>query len=167
MGRYKDRYPQWFKMRVVESGAHTYTAQAFETPVVAGPSSYYIMNVIGVYYEFLLGDGAQLVTAKETGGHIQITHDEQTASLLGDHEDLIHYFSYKAQVLTEGGVDSHSIFIPCHDGNGNGILIADKEIWMAIAGDSDMATATIGNAWLLYTMVKVSAQELLDMLQED
>ena len=125
------------------------------------------MNVLGIYYELLLGDGAQLVTAKETGGHIQITHDEQSGSLLADHEDLIHYFSNKFSVLTEGGVQSQSTFISTSDGVGNGILIADTEIWLAVAGDSDMATAIIGNAWLLYTMVKVSPQELLDMLQED
>ncbi|GAI79128.1 unnamed protein product, partial [marine sediment metagenome] len=103
---HKDKYPQWFKMRLAETGAHTYSKHAFPTPVVAGPNSYYIMNVLGFYYELLLGDGAQLVTAKETGAHIQITHDEQTAALLNDHEDLIHYFSYKTHTLTEGAVSS-------------------------------------------------------------
>ena len=163
----QDKYPQWMKMRIVESAAATYTKVEFQTPVISGPNSYYIMNVLGFYNEILFGDGAQLVTLKSTGGGIMLTKDEHSAGVLPDHEDAIIYFSMHPLTLTSGAVVMSATWVPVNDGQGNGILISDTKVWLSIQGDTDNATALTGNLWLLYKMVKVSANELLDMLQDD
>lgn len=162
-----DVYPQMLRMRLVETGAHTFSNTEIDTPVLAGPSQYYIMNVLGIYYEILLGDGAQIVTVKETGGAMQITKDEETALLANDNPDVIFFGSVKLQALTSGAVAYNPQFVDLSDGRGNGILIADKSIWLAVQGDGDMAGVVTTNVWIKYTLRKVSANELLDMLQED
>lgn len=161
-----DKYPQWFRMRKVESGAHTFTSQAFNTPVIRGPTNYYIMEVSKVYTELLLGDGAQLVTAKETGSSFTITLIEYASMPAPDEDGVFFYQSIKFHTLTSGAGSYTNHIFDITDGQGNGVLLADREIFLNVQGDADMAGPIIVNVWLLYNMVKVSANELLDMLEQ-
>lgn len=161
-----DKHPQWLKARVVESAAGTFTTQEVETPVISGPNNFYVMSVLDIYYEVLMADGAQLVTAKETGASVQLTRNVETALLSNTNDDVIFFGSQKFHTLTSGSTSYGPKQVIMHDGQGNGVLIADKSIQLSIQGDGDNAAACTCNLWIKYKLTKVSAQDLLDMLAE-
>jgi len=163
----KDIFPQWMRMRLQMSASNTFTKKAFETPVIAGPNMYYIMNILKVYWIITAADGTTLVTAKSAGHTFQITRNEQADIINDDIDDLIFVGQNEHITLTSGAITGGWKMVDISDGAGHGVLVADKEIWMGIDADADSTTVGTARAWLLYTMQKVSPEELLDMLQED
>jgi len=163
----RDIYPQWFRMRLVMELANTFSRQAFETPVIAGPERYYIMNILKAYWIITAADGTTLVTAKSSGHTLQVTRDQQSAILPDDNDDIIFVAQNEFTTLTSGAVLNKWSMIDLSDGHKHGILVADREIWLNLDADSDSTTIATARVWFLYTLVHVSAQELLDMLQED
>jgi len=137
----QDIYPQWMRMRLVMSLANTFTTQNFETPVIAGPSFYYIMNVLKVYWIITRADGTTLVTAKSSGHTFQITRNEQSAILNDDHEDVFFVGQNEFNTLTSGAVATGWKLDDISDGKGKGVLLADREIFLSI--DALLSNSTI------------------------
>jgi len=84
-----------------------------------------------------------------------------------DNDDIIFVGQNEYITLTSGAVRNGWKMVDLSDGNMHGILVADREIWLAIDADTDSTTVGTVRMWLKYTLVNVGAQELLDMLQED
>lgn len=163
-----DIYPQFLKMRV-QSTTDAYIEADIETPVIAGPNNYYIMNVLKAFvWAHIIEGDTQLVTLKRTGGVWQIVKDTASGLLTPTDDDIILFGETNMFTLTSGAtMDQDPKVYDLTDGEGKGILISEKEIHLGAKADADSPLGMTVNAWLLYKMVKVSAQELLDMLQED
>jgi len=160
-----DVNPQFLSLKVVESGAATFTEAKINTPVLPqfSSSKALVMEILKVWFTINKWDGAD-----EDFVGIQLTKQSATAILLDDDPDRIVGVRDKVQFVTSGV--SQMILSPfggviydLTDGDGNGFLVASKELFLSILGTSQ-ASAITGTVKILYRLKQVGIKEYIGIV---
>lgn len=164
-----DKFPQFYKMRVVGGAVGTYIQKSYETPVqLETAKRIRAMEILKIFLFINMQDSPFSVTNnKRAGITIQLTKSEQSALLQGDHVDLLFRVeeNYHRQQTTSGasGISSRMpLIFDLTDGKGNGVVITDKTIHLGQNTDPDNASNNTVSMWLLYKMANVSSEEVLE-----
>lgn len=167
-GYEKDKYPNFFKMDVVESALNTYTEKHYSTNIPDG----YVMNVIKVW---AVSANPSVVDEDATAVKWQIATSPQT-----DVERLsaagIWWRDVKDVEVFDSGATDGTVAITkaqsnvnCYDfsdGQGHGRLLAAADLYLGVVSDANTAVKW-ADVWLEYTLVKVPAAELLQLVRRD
>jgi len=165
-----DVKPQFFRGYVIQSAANTYTEKAWTTPVIPslGKGKALVMELLKI---FLNMDPAEIIDAAASQVHCHIADRSDTTIRGWDQSHIL--ASYKEVIrtvdtaATDGTIVARStagnIVFDLTDNNGNGVLFAKKEVYIAINSGVQVSTKTATFA-ILYRLVEVSAEELIGII---
>ena len=158
-----DSNPQIFARTLTESAANTYTLSAgIRTPVVLGQRSgdHLAMEILKGWF------GANAHSGGDGDGVVlQVLENSASALLANSHPDVIMMFQDDTQLLTSG-VENYilnplgNVIFDFTDGMGNGVLMAQEEIFFAVQGIS-LAAARIAYFFFLYRLTIIDAEDLV------
>lgn len=148
-----DKNPQWIRGEVTESGANTYTEVKITVNIPRG----YALNILHV---FLNQEPGTLSTAD--GSYLHLRDRSSTTWQGMEKPGVLASNQIKSALSTSGGnVADGTKHFPLSDGQGNGVVYAKSTLYLGILGLSQ-AAALFGGFAMLVTLVKASAQEILD-----
>lgn len=161
-----DKYPQLMTIQLSGSGVSvgSYTQISVETPVqLLSIKRLLAMNVLKAWFSINLPAGD---FDDNDIQRWQLTKAEQSALLSEDHPDnIIPQIAIETKLEATGGLSD--AFVPhpfvsmdFNNGKGDGLLITDKTVHLGTTASGAPGTAT-GTLYLLYNLVEVSAEELL------
>lgn len=161
-GKNLDKYPQLMYCGLVEPAANTFTAAAFNTPVVSsGDGKVWVMNILRIHVFHPAGDDLD-----DDSTSVLICDREPAAMLSYNTPGVIFRDQMSTQIVTSGGVNfrAHGV-VEFGDGNGHGLLFGKKQIWAAVQGGSQGAAQGFQFA-IEYTLVQVGAEEYIGMVDQ-
>lgn len=163
---FKDVSPQQFGMEIIESAANTFTQGGFNTPVIpnfASNNKALVMEILKIWFEIDKSD-----MADEDFIDMQITSASFTAMGTVNDAGVIVKQRVKTQFVTSG-VNTKllspvaGVVWDLTDGDGNGQLVAAKELFIAIKGTSQAAAIKLSAA-ILYRLKVVNVTEYVGIL---
>lgn len=158
-----DIYPQFLRMKVVESAANTFTEEEYPTavPVHQGPGKVLVMNVLKIIINLGTGDMAD-------GDIIQASiYDRTRTEMPGNADSGVLIYAQRTSKLTTEGAHNYQdpVVLDLSDGNGHGILFARKNIYIAVKGTSQANPMTCV-AQVVYTLAEISTEEYIGIAQD-
>lgn len=162
-----DVNPQLLTLEVTEDAANTYTQSRTATPVVStlANGKALVMELLKIWFSFSVDAGQD-----GDAVHIELS-SSVSAALQGEGSgELLCRISITNRFTTSGSktnilYPAMGIIYDMTDGNGNGLLYGNREIFLAVQGVSQ-GSAEFATCKLLYRLKEVSATELIGILQQ-
>lgn len=158
-----DVNPQMFRLDVDESAANSFTEKEHNTPVhqsLEGGAAL-VMEILRIFLN--TDEGDQL-----SGDSVQVEIGDRSASGMRgqDAAGVLVSYSDKTTLTTSGACWScNPKIFDFTDGNGNGMLYAKRKMYMSVLG-TNQGSALTPRASILYRMKKLTAQELVGILED-
>jgi len=145
-----DKYPQWLNgLDVTDSAAGAYTEDSIETPIILEEAI--LMELHKILWSYNVSDTRTQVHLQNQGG--------QTTSFKPIDPEVIAHLHLPAS--SQG-----SSYTDLTDGSGRGLLVAAKNLYLAIDADGTPSGNSSASAKILYRLVKVAKGELIDILTD-
>lgn len=168
-----DKYPQWLNLTGIAANGETYAES--ETTLPIRISDRQVMEVLAVEFDHQQDPFASPATTDpdtQQKHSLQITTRSKTVILGINEPDLIdksivNQESQYSEVTEAGGAGMSSENVVLHDfaGSGKGFLVASQSLFLGI-DTTTAANSRTSDARILYRLVKVTAEELIGLVQQ-
>jgi hypothetical protein len=166
-----DVNPQFLNIAVTEGTVNVFTEESVATPVIRdlGNGKAMVMEILKLYFEM---DAPELINIVNTTVRCQLTIQSQTGIQILSHPDVIMKYHRGITCVDTAATDGTvALYLgdevkefDLTDGNGNGLIYANKNIFLGIQGANN-TTVKHARVKILFRLKKVNAQEMIGALQ--